>query len=56
MRRRVTVVALAALWAAWKTFYSVQTDAEPWRIALFGVAAVGFGALTAVGWRAARRG
>ncbi len=41
---------LFALYAAWKTFYSVQTDAESWRVALFGVAAAGFGVLAAVGW------
>lgn len=50
MKRRVTVVLLFALYAAWKTFYSVQTDAESWRVALFGVAAAGFGVLAAVGW------
>lgn len=48
---RSRLALLGALYAAWKTFYSVQTDAEPWRIALFGVAALGLGLVAAVGGR-----
>lgn len=49
MSRRPDLALLATFYAAWKTFYSVQTGAEPWWTALFGLAAFGLGVLAVVG-------